>query len=230
MWPYLALIGALVLGAALVREYLPLPGPPPHTGEPRALSPEDGPFTTEQLIELAHYYHPRLEHMAFKDSDEYSRLKAATPQRKALDIAHKRLMANRAPWKDLVATLEEALPGYRVIDGTRSYIRGAAFLVGVTAREDDGYFEEDRRVVGIVSGVAPIFFIYEAIDFRTLRYPISDRSMPMAAMIEREIRARFPYHRIEHETAMTIVPDIECGNSWYGETSVLDALFSPVWR
>ena len=83
----------------------------------------------------------------------------------------------------------------------------------------------------MVSALAPIYIVYESVagQPRELRPSVSAPIAPIARRMEREILARFPYHRLEPQLGTMIVPGIRIGNLQYGETMLMDALFTPAW-
>jgi hypothetical protein len=195
-----------------------------HPGTPMELSPADGPFSTARLLEIAYYYHPRTMHMKFRSYDHEHRYTVMTPEWRARVAVHKRAMANREPWREMVRELEAVLPAHDVDDRTRPYILEAAYSVGIVAK---GQYQ--REIHGMVSALAPIYFICETHLHVPQVHPSADAA-PILEILERAILERYPYyHRIDLETGYASVPDLNMGSLTYDDPILLDALFVSSW-
>ncbi len=205
------------------------------------LTPDDGPFTANELIEIAYHYYPRLQHRRFDTADEDDYAHMATPQYHALSAAHKQGVARLGEWKRLVDALEDEWPDHLVKDMTAPYSLEPAYVVMVGVPEwpqaEPGFPEP--RIMAMVSMLAPVYYIYESrenpIEATTVRdsvivrHTFSPAAIPMVNRIEREIATRYGYHRIDSETGDTIVHGILAGNLTYGEVTLVDALLSDSW-
>lgn len=195
-------------------------------GQPMKLAPSDGPFTRAELFEIAYHYHPRMERLTFRSDDDLYRYERTTPEYRARDAAHDQAMAAREPWNEVVLALSSAWPETSVADTTVPHLLEPAFVVEVTVDA-----QPSRRIVGMVSALAPIYIVYESVagQPRVLRSSVNSSVASIAQRMEREILARFPYHRLESQLGMMIVPGIQIGNLQYGEAMLMDALFTPAW-
>lgn len=195
-------------------------------GQPMKLTPADGPFSRTELLEIAYHYHPRTERVRFRSGDAMYRYERTTPQYRARDAAHNRAMANREPWTEVVQALSTAWPDRTVADTTVPYLLEPAYVVEV-----DIDVQPSRRIVGMVSALAPVYIVYESVagQPRVLRPSFSEPGTEIAGRMEREILSRYPYHRLEPQLGAMIVPEIRVGDVPYGETTLMDALFTPAW-
>ena len=189
------------------------------------LAPEDGPFSKSRLIEIVRYYYPAMEYAESRASsgEELVRIEQSTPEWQARDKAHTRAMAHRGPWRELVKSLGDALPDYHVTDRTIWYLTEPAYLVELDPRDET----RGGMLVGMVSVIAPLYFICERVADRTLNDPISDRHQAATDALERAILARYPYHRLAHDVGHTKVAGLRARGLQYGETTLIDLLFSP---
>ena len=197
---------------------------PPRADPPMKPTPADGPFTTAQLLDIAYDYHPRMEHLKFESSQHRRSYEARTPEWRARLAAHEQAMAERGPWRDLVRELDAALPDHDIIDRTPWHKIEPAYVVEIAAKE-----QFDSEVRGMVSALAPVYFIFETTNLRQPRDPCSPAAEPVIAALERAILDRYPYHRVDVQTGLTPVPGIAAGNQWYGTTTLIDALFASGW-
>jgi hypothetical protein len=86
------------------------------------------------------------------------------------------------------------------------------------------------EIYGMVSALAPIYFICETINLHQPRDPPSPDAAPVLEILERAILERYPYyHRIDLDTGLTPVPGIAAGNQSYDTTTLIDALFVSNW-
>jgi hypothetical protein len=61
-------------------------------------------------------------------------------------------------------------------------------------------------------------------------FDLSPDELPFATAIEEEIRTTFPGHEpILPEVGLTVVPDVQAGNKWFGESTIFTCLFSDRW-
>ena len=207
------------------------PQPPSRLGSHPAgqlmkLTPANGPFTRDELLQIAYHYHPRMERLTFRTVVDLYRYERATPEYQARDTAHDDAMADRGPWNQVVDALAGALPDKSVHDATVAHVLEPAYVVEVAIDTQPA-----RRVVGMVSALAPIFIVYESVagKSRVISSSFSPDSAAIAQHVEREILARFPYHRLDPQLGTSIVPGIQVGNLQFGETTLIDALFTQAW-
>lgn len=198
--------------------------------EPVMLNPQDGPFSADKLIQVAYQYYSRVPLSPRYTKEERERY-LTSPERLALIATHEEAMTNRSEWLALLKTVTEARPGYDIEDESCSYLLEPAYVAVVSGPERPG--EPRRRMVAMVSVLAPLYVFYETSDdssnpdgLPVARYDISAEFAPVVDIIEREIGQRFGYHRIDRDIAETPIPDIMTNGRWYGEVTLVDALFS----
>lgn len=222
-----------------------------YTGETMELKPEDGPFTASQLLQVAYQYHPMTEAVRLETLEERDEYMRSTPQWQALKAAHAAGIANRGPWRALVRRIADAYPGHYVLDTTKSYALQPSYGLEIgaspSASRDErgaadgqsGSIHPTRHARAMVSFLAPVYCILE-LDKRPdedsnnpspVQTPMSREVAPIVADVEREILTLFPgYHRIDETLGMTIAHRIVVGSGWYGDTTLIDALFATDWR
>lgn len=198
-----------------------------HDGKPMTIHPDDGPFTRAQLIKIARHYYPAMQYAESqaRTSEEVTRIAESTPQWQARYAVYQQAMAHRGPWRDLVRTLEIALPDYYVTDRTIPYLVEPVYVVEIAPKDES----REGELLGMVSAIAPLYFICQPVADRTLRHPIDDDWQAAVNALTREILARYPYHLLDHAIGMTIVPGLQAGNIEYGETTLIDLLLSTKW-
>ena len=196
------------------------------------LTPEDGPFSPEDLLQIAYRYHPQLEHMDIYHNEAlFDRVYWATPEWRALDQALERGRAGRSRWKKLIAALDRALPDHEVRDGTKSYLPIPAYVLVIAPRDQGPYPE--HRLVAMVSMLVPMTYLYEPVDrletesLPPLRKePSCEQTRTLARVFEREVAVHYPgYQRMSVATGATPVPGILVGSLWYGDAILAHALF-----
>ncbi len=61
-------------------------------------------------------------------------------------------------------------------------------------------------------------------------FVLSPDEEPFAKVIAEEIETTFPgYEPILPEVGLTVVPDVQAGNKWFGEAAIFTCLFSDNW-
>lgn len=191
------------------------------------IDPADGPFTKARLIEIARYYYPAMENadLTATSSAELARIESATPQWQARAAAHEKAMAANGPWRELVRELTRELPDYQVADRSPRYQVQPAYVVHLVPLDRS----REGMLVGMISGMAPLYFIGQSAGERTLVRPTDSAFAAAAQALERAIRARYPYHRLDDETGLTVVPELRAGDIWYRQATLIDLLFATNW-
>lgn len=199
--------------------------------------------TVQELIAIAYTYFPR----AMLTSDpRFAGTPEAARQRAACDAASRRYGA----WREVLERLrhrfpEERFPGISVVDGSPFLqVAGAEpFLdrcftgrLGLPPRDAA---EKSHCLEILVSFVVPYYTIYSytiglprerAATFggeHRRRFDLTADEQPFAEAMVQEIGKAFPDHEpISPEIGFAVVPDVQAGNKWFGESTVFTCLFS----
>lgn len=102
--------------------------------------------------------------------------------------------------------------------------------------------EKHHELEFLVSFVVPYYVIYSSrnvllpqpvgkLETETERsFDLSADEQPFARAIAEEIESTFPGHEpISPEVGLTVVPDVQAGNRWFGESTIFTCLFSDGW-
>lgn len=214
-------------GCAGTKEEMPLVDKDaPHTGKPLELSVDDLPLTFAQMVEVAHYYHPKMRGLEFDSSAALDRYLAATPEERARIAVHKRASANSQPWRDFVQALAEHLPGHLVSDMTRPYLIEPTFaaIIGVPENSEG---HPEHRVVVMASMLAPVYHLYETHGLpQRIRSDFSESAAAIATLVEGDMQQRFGYQRINAQQGAIYLPGLQIGTRPDERSTLIDALFT----
>jgi hypothetical protein len=203
--------------------------------------------STQELIATAYEYYPR----GMPDGDpRYDQ----TPEVLRQKAARVPASARYEDWRIMLRRLsvrfpEEQFPGV-MVDNL------SLFLQVPTASDFDRCYtgeiwlpvrsvkEKHHDLEFLVSFVVPYYTIYSECQLFNGRlspkgkpdvdieksFALCPDELPFAKAIEEEIRTTFPDHEpILPEVGLTVVPNVQAGNKWFGESTIFTCLFSDRW-
>jgi hypothetical protein len=196
--------------------------------------------SVEDLLATAYDYFPRgltCEDPEYKQTPELLRQKAARVP----------ASARYEDWRAMLRRLRERFPGVLVDNGS-------LFLQVATTTDLDRCFtgkiwlparsptEKHHELEFLVSFVVPYYviccvrhvFVSHAggspdVEIeKSFDLPADD--VAFAQAIAEEIRTSFPDHEpLLPEVGLTVVPEVQAGNKWFGESTIFTCLFSDNW-
>ena len=191
----------------------------------------DTRFSAKALMKLVHGYYPAGIHgddPRHRETEEYKRLTAT------------RLAAQKddAAWKGFRQRVHEQLPECKqwelpglLYDPSRS--------VRVLLPHSQEPAGEHKEVVVLTSILAPVHLIYASHTVRTGEEtseshpffpPLPPEFQPYEAKLDALVRESFGTIRLPNEVLFTPVPDLQIGNTGFGEVKLLHCLFTDdIW-
>ena len=205
--------------------------------------------STEELIATAYEYYPQ----EIPSGDpRYDQTPEVLRQREARVLA----VAQYKNWRPLLRRLmarfpEEQFPGVIVQNNsleieanTPESLLWNRCLAGFLWHPVQTPKESNLSLIFLVSFVVPYYTIYSerhvfngqltskgkpSVDI-VKSFNLSPDELPFATAIEEEIRTTFPDHEpILPEVGLTVVPNVQAGNKWFGESTIFTCLFSDRW-
>jgi hypothetical protein len=202
--------------------------------------------TTQELLAIAHEYFPRGMQA---DDPGFPATPHAARQKAACVSASERYDA----WFEMLERLrtrfpKEQFPDLRVEDGS-PFLRVATAeplldrcFTGRLWLPTRGPNERHHYLELLVSFVVPYYIVCSyTIGFppdrsamfggeHTTRFDFSGDERPFAEALKQEIATTFPDHEpIPPDVGLTVVPDVQAGNKWFGEATIFTCLFSHSW-
>jgi hypothetical protein len=204
--------------------------------------------STQELIATAYEYYPQE---IPRGDPRYDQTPEVLRQREARVLA----VARYKDWRPLLRRLmarfpEEQFPGVIVqnnsleLEAITSELMWNRCLAGFLWHPVHTSKESHLSLVFLVSFVVPYYTIYSerhvfngqltpkgnpATNIKR-SFDLSPEELPFAEAIEEEIRTTFPGHEpILPEVGLTVVPNVQAGNKWFGESTIFTCLFSDLW-
>ena len=204
--------------------------------------------STEELIATAYEYYPQEIPRADPRYDQ-------TPEVARQREARVRAIARYEDWRSMLRRLaarfpEEQFPGVIVqnnsldLEDTTSGMLWDRCYVGYLWHPVHTSKESHLSLLFLISFVVPYYTIYserhvfngqltpKGKPSTTIKrsFNLSPDELPFATAIEEEIRTTFPGHEpILPEVGLTVVPDVQAGNKWFGESTLFTCLFAHFW-
>ena len=202
--------------------------------------------SVEELIDVAYQYFPRG--IAQRDA-QY----AETPEVARQKAARGPASARYNDWRALLRRLEARFPAERFA-GVEVHNRSFFLQSATAAVHQDRCFTgelwypsrdpelEHEKLEFFISFAVPYYAICrvrhvlsrhsgKVTGLSTERsFDMTADDLPYSEAIAEEIRRTFPDHEpIAPEVGLTVVPDVQAGNNWFGESTIFTCLFSDSW-
>jgi hypothetical protein len=211
--------------------------------------------STQELIATAYEYYPQ----EIPSGDpRYDQTPEVLRQREARVLAVARYKDWRSMLRRLTARFpEEQFPGVIVqnnsleIEVATSELLWHRCFAGFLWHPVHTSKESHLSLIFLISFVVPYYTIYSERHVFNGRmnvfngrltpkvkpsttversFNLSPDELPFAKAIEEEIRTTFPDHEpILPEVGLTVVPNVQAGNKWFGESTIFTCLFSDRW-
>lgn len=186
--------------------------------------------TVEQLVDIAHSYHPQ---------DGAAGEGAAEVRRRT--EAHERACARFADWVSMLRRLGDRFPGHAVENRSifrqspRTSVYDLAYsgsLEVPITRDDESY-----RYIGFMASiVVPYYVVHDLArlssgeDHWRIRFVTGEHEREIAGEISRELESTFKgCSRMPEEVGKVVVPGVRTSVRRPGEATIHDGLFSDDW-
>jgi hypothetical protein len=190
----------------------------------------DPRFSAEALIQLVHRYYPAGIH---RDDPRHP----TTEEHQRLEALRRAAVGDTAAWQAFLHRIREELPGSRVWDHpTIRYDPAREARIALpNPKLATPEVKEVKEVVLLVSILAPVYCLYashhkymgeqkaEAVVFYP---PLPSEYQVHEAKLEQLVQAAFSTVRLPSEVLFTPVPDLQVGNTGFGQARLIDCLFT----
>lgn len=181
-----------------------------------------------ELLEIVHRFYPAGVQ---SDTPEYREL----PEAQRLVAARRQAIEQRAAWDTFLARARASVPDAHIADWSFLLEAGhdACYQARITTAGTTPESPRLNEVVVLVSFLAPVYFIYTSVttrhDGRGWRRSFPSwiqRTREVHGAVEEIVRGTLEAFPLAASVLFGSVPDVQCGNRWFGEVHLVDCLFS----